>query len=76
VGSSGSGKSTIASVRHSNLPSKNWILTFNPQMIERFYDPEAGAILLDGVDTKSLKPSWLRRQIGLVGQVRNSNSWS
>ncbi|XP_051194142.1 ABC transporter B family member 11 [Lolium perenne] len=37
-------------------------------LIERFYDPDCGAIFLDGVDLKTLKLSWLRQQIGLVGQ--------
>ena len=38
------------------------------QLIERFYDPDAGAVLLDGVDLKKLHVSWLRQQIGLVSQ--------
>ena len=38
------------------------------QLIERFYDPSAGTITLDGVDLKSLNVSWLRQQIGLVSQ--------
>ena len=37
-------------------------------LIERFYDPDSGAIFLDGVNLKSLKLSLLRQQIGLVGQ--------
>ncbi|CAL9050826.1 unnamed protein product [Musa banksii] len=37
-------------------------------LIERFYDPTAGQILLDGHDIKSLKLRWLRQQIGLVSQ--------
>ncbi|KAL6637974.1 hypothetical protein ACP70R_025546 [Stipagrostis hirtigluma subsp. patula] len=37
-------------------------------LIERFYDPDSGAIFLDGVNMKSLKLSWLRQQVGLVGQ--------
>ncbi|KAL6859205.1 hypothetical protein ACP4OV_018207 [Aristida adscensionis] len=37
-------------------------------LIERFYDPNAGEILLDGHDLKSLKLRWLRQQIGLVSQ--------
>ncbi|KAM0863783.1 hypothetical protein ACQ4PT_044353 [Festuca glaucescens] len=37
-------------------------------LIERFYDPDSGAIFLDGVDLKTLELSWLRQQIGLVGQ--------
>jgi len=31
-------------------------------------DPEAGAILLDGVDLRDLDVMWLRRQIGIVEQ--------
>uniref|UniRef100_A0A0E0CJU0 MDR-like ABC transporter n=1 Tax=Oryza meridionalis TaxID=40149 RepID=A0A0E0CJU0_9ORYZ len=37
-------------------------------LIERFYDPDSGAIFLDGMDLKTLKLTWLRQQIGLVGQ--------
>ncbi|XBI16306.1 hypothetical protein VPH35_058585 [Triticum aestivum] len=37
-------------------------------LIERFYDPDSGGIFLDGVDLKTLKLTWLRQQIGLVGQ--------
>ncbi|KAF1785867.1 P-loop containing nucleoside triphosphate hydrolase [Phytophthora cactorum] len=37
-------------------------------LIERFYDPIEGQVLLDGVDTKELNLNWLRSQIGLVGQ--------
>ena len=38
------------------------------QLIERFYDPANGSVLLDGVDIKTLRLSWLRQQIGLVSQ--------
>jgi len=38
------------------------------QLIERFYDPDAGAVLLDGVDIKTLNVRWLRQNIGLVSQ--------
>jgi len=38
------------------------------QLIERFYDPDKGSVLLDGVDIKTLDLNWLRSQIGLVGQ--------
>jgi ATP-binding cassette subfamily B (MDR/TAP) protein 1 len=38
------------------------------QLIERFYDPQQGAILLDNVDLKKFKLRWLRSQIGLVSQ--------
>ncbi|KAE9025891.1 ABC transporter B family member 3 [Phytophthora rubi] len=37
-------------------------------LIERFYDPIEGQVLLDGIDTKELNLNWLRSQIGLVGQ--------
>ncbi|KAE9002149.1 ABC transporter B family member 2 [Phytophthora rubi] len=37
-------------------------------LIERFYDPIEGQVLLDGIDTKDLNLNWLRSQIGLVGQ--------
>ncbi|EQC25368.1 hypothetical protein SDRG_16777 [Saprolegnia diclina VS20] len=37
-------------------------------LIERFYDPSAGAVYLDGVDIKSLNVKWLRQHISLVGQ--------
>lgn len=50
VGSSGSGKTTIAS------------------LILRFYDPSSGQILIDGVDTKSMSLTELRKQIALVPQ--------
>ncbi|KAI3957312.1 hypothetical protein MKW98_003033 [Papaver atlanticum] len=37
-------------------------------LIERFYDPTSGQVLLDGHDIKTLKLKWLRQQIGLVSQ--------
>ncbi|KAI9357240.1 P-loop containing nucleoside triphosphate hydrolase protein [Zopfochytrium polystomum] len=51
VGSSGSGKSTIA------------------QLLLRFYDPEKGAIFVDGYDLRSLDPTHLRNNmIAFVSQ--------
>ncbi|BAV97489.1 subfamily B ATP-binding cassette protein MsbA [Lysobacter enzymogenes] len=38
------------------------------KLIPRFYDPEAGQILLDGHDLTDYKLADLRRQIALVGQ--------
>jgi ABC-type multidrug transport system fused ATPase/permease subunit len=38
------------------------------RLLFRFYDPTAGRILLDGVDTRDLKVSALRGSIGLVTQ--------
>nr|CAB3464562.1 unnamed protein product [Digitaria exilis] len=37
-------------------------------LLERFYEPDSGAILLDKVEIGSLKISWLREQMGLVSQ--------
>ncbi|CAM6103983.1 unnamed protein product [Calypogeia fissa] len=37
-------------------------------LIERFYDPIAGEVLLDGYDIKKLSLKWLRGRIGLVNQ--------
>lgn len=50
VGSSGSGKSTIAS------------------LILRFYDPQQGSVEIDGVNTKDISITELRKQIALVPQ--------
>jgi ATP-binding cassette subfamily B multidrug efflux pump len=37
-------------------------------LLERFYDPDSGSILIDGRDVRSLNTRWLRQQIGLVMQ--------
>ncbi|CAN6274849.1 unnamed protein product [Urochloa humidicola] len=37
-------------------------------LIERFYEPLSGSVLLDGHDIRELDVKWLRRQIGLVNQ--------
>ncbi|XP_073103706.1 putative multidrug resistance protein isoform X2 [Elaeis guineensis] len=37
-------------------------------LLERFYDPSGGEILLDGVDIRRLQLKWLRSQMGLVSQ--------
>jgi ABC-type multidrug transport system fused ATPase/permease subunit len=50
VGSSGSGKTTIAS------------------LILRFYDPTSGSVLINGIESKSVSLTELRRQIALVPQ--------
>ncbi|EMD42759.1 multidrug resistance protein, putative, partial [Entamoeba histolytica KU27] len=38
------------------------------QLIERFYEPTSGEVLLDGYNIKDLNVKFLRNQIGLVGQ--------
>ncbi|KAF8408980.1 hypothetical protein HHK36_005050 [Tetracentron sinense] len=37
-------------------------------LLERFYDPDSGHIMLDGVEIQKFKLSWLRQQMGLVSQ--------
>ncbi|PHT55715.1 ABC transporter B family member 9, partial [Capsicum baccatum] len=37
-------------------------------LLERFYDPEAGDVLLDGINLKKYQLKWLRQQMGLVSQ--------
>lgn len=37
-------------------------------LLERFYDPTNGDILVDGHKTKKLQLKWLRSQMGLVNQ--------
>lgn len=38
------------------------------RLLQRLYLPEAGRILIDGLDIAQLDPMWLRRQIGVVLQ--------
>ncbi|XP_060229862.1 phosphatidylcholine translocator ABCB4 isoform X5 [Meriones unguiculatus] len=38
------------------------------QLLERFYDPLAGTVLLDGQEVKKLNVQWLRAQLGIVSQ--------
>ncbi|KAA8542195.1 hypothetical protein F0562_023347 [Nyssa sinensis] len=37
-------------------------------LLQRFYDPLGGEILLDGISMKALQLKWLRSQMGLVSQ--------
>ncbi|KAG6704289.1 hypothetical protein I3842_07G128600 [Carya illinoinensis] len=37
-------------------------------LIERFYDPQAGKVLIDGINLKDLQLNWIRGKIGLVSQ--------
>ncbi|KAK9987273.1 hypothetical protein SO802_032224 [Lithocarpus litseifolius] len=37
-------------------------------LLERFYDPDSGHIILDGIDIQKLQLKWLRQQMGLVSQ--------
>ncbi|UPR04558.1 ABC transporter [Chloropicon primus] len=38
------------------------------QLLQRFYDPNQGRILLDGTDLKDLNVKWLRQNVGIVSQ--------
>ncbi|XP_042540423.1 ATP-dependent translocase ABCB1 [Dipodomys spectabilis] len=38
------------------------------QLLERFYDPLAGTVLLDGKEIKQLNVQWLRAHLGIVSQ--------
>jgi subfamily B ATP-binding cassette protein HlyB/CyaB len=38
------------------------------KLIQRLYVPEAGRVLVDGIDLTLADPAWLRRQIGVVLQ--------
>ncbi|KAL5182705.1 ABC transporter B family member 11 [Glycine soja] len=37
-------------------------------LIERFYDPQAGEVLIDGINLRELQLKWIRQKIGLVSQ--------
>jgi len=37
-------------------------------MLERFYDPDEGQVVVDGVDLREFDLKWWRQQVGLVGQ--------
>ena len=38
------------------------------QLLQRFYDPIQGSVLIDGIDIKELNVKWLRQHIGIVSQ--------
>ncbi|KAL2914512.1 hypothetical protein HK105_205861 [Polyrhizophydium stewartii] len=38
------------------------------QLIERFYEPQKGTVLLDGTDIRKIDPRWLREHIGYINQ--------
>jgi ATP-binding cassette subfamily B protein len=49
------------------------------QLLMRFYDPSAGAVLLDGADLRELDPVAFRARIGLVPQepvIFSANAWA
>jgi len=56
-------QSTVALVGASGN-GKSTVLS----LILRLYDPDAGSVMLDGVDLRKLSVAWLRDQIGCVSQ--------
>ena len=38
------------------------------QLLERFYEPLAGAVLIDGIDIRAFNTAWMRSCLGLVPQ--------
>ncbi|XP_020276503.1 ABC transporter B family member 11-like isoform X2 [Asparagus officinalis] len=38
------------------------------QLLQRFYDPDSGHILMDGIEIEKFQVKWLRQQMGLVSQ--------
>lgn len=38
------------------------------KLVQRLYVPEAGRVMVDGVDTSLIDPTWLRQQVGVVLQ--------
>lgn len=58
------GGQTVAAVGGVSGSGKSTIIS----LIERFYDPLFGQILLDGRDLKSYNLRWLRNHLGLVQQ--------
>lgn len=38
------------------------------QLIQRFYDPQQGTVLLDNRNVKELNVNWVRKNVGVVGQ--------
>lgn len=54
---------TTALVGHSGSGKSTVI-----NLIERFYDPQAGEVLIDNTNLKEFQLSWIRGKIGLVSQ--------
>ncbi|KAG8663637.1 hypothetical protein MANES_01G234500v8 [Manihot esculenta] len=54
---------TAALVGHSGS-GKSTVIS----LIERFYDPKSGEVLIDGINIKEFQLKWIREKIGLVSQ--------
>lgn len=54
---------TAALVGHSGS-GKSTVIS----LLERFYDPDAGEVIVDGVNLKEIRLGWFRERVGLVSQ--------
>src|SRR6218665_3555502 len=54
---------TVALVGSSGC-GKNTVI----QLIQRFYDPLDGSVMIDGTDIRQLNIKWLRQHVGVVSQ--------
>ncbi|CAG7827122.1 unnamed protein product [Allacma fusca] len=54
---------TVALVGHSGCGKSTCL-----QLLQRFYDPQEGKVLVDDTNIKDLHLGWLRSQIGIVSQ--------
>lgn len=55
---------TIAALVGQSGSGKSTVLS----LIERFYDPQFGQVLIDGINLKDFQLKWIRQKIGLVSQ--------
>jgi hypothetical protein len=82
MGESGSGKSTLFQVQymiHYTYSTSYTTLKVRPplhltsicpldhiQLLQRFYDPTAGGVYIDGRDIREYNPMWLREQVQYI----------
>ncbi|KAI6669203.1 hypothetical protein NL676_004088 [Syzygium grande] len=57
-------KGTTAALVGQSGSGKSTVIS----LIERFYDPQAGEVLIDGINLKEFQLKWIRSKIGLVSQ--------
>lgn len=73
VGASGCGKSTVYVPSKSLLKNSDYSCSI--QLIERFYDPLSGQVLLDGKPINEFNIQEYRKQIALVSQEPVSTTY-
>jgi len=57
-------KGTTAALVGQSGSGKSTVIS----LIERFYDPHSGEVLIDGISLKEFQLRWIRQKIGLVSQ--------